>query len=104
MLNSLFLVSRSVADAGAEEIPSGFVVLMGIGTVFVGLIFIILICLVTGALYGNAKPKKKPEATRKTAEDPRKRQEIIAAVCAACAEDMGTEVDRLRVVSFRKIS
>ena len=31
------------------------------------------------------------------------RQEIIAAVTAAVAEEMGTDVSALRVVSFKKI-
>ena len=32
------------------------------------------------------------------------RAEIIAAVCAAAAEEMGTDISALRVVSFKKVS
>jgi len=31
------------------------------------------------------------------------RQEIIAAVCAVCAEDMGVDVNAIRVKSFKKL-
>lgn len=94
------------ATATAEEIPNWFAVTMGIGTVFVGLISIIIICLITGALFGNKKAKPAPPAAPGgvSGEDPRERQKILAAVCAACAEDMGTDVSRIRVVSFKKIN
>lgn len=97
-MNSIILLS---VTAG-EKIPNWFAVTMGIGTVFVGLISIIVICLITGALFGNrkAKPVKKNVTS---GEDPRERQKILAAVCAACAEDMGADVSRIRVVSFKKI-
>ena len=95
----------AVSASAAANIPNWFVVLMGIGTVFAGLIAIIVICLITGFAAGNKKKNKKPPL--KTAvngtEDPRVSQELIAAVSAACAEDMGTDVSRIRVISFRKI-
>ncbi|MBR4910136.1 MAG: OadG family protein [Clostridia bacterium] len=92
------------AESAAKDIDPGTVVLMGIGTVFIGLISIIIICLITGALCGTArKPKRKMAPPESPEEDPRVRQEIIAAVCAACAEDMGADVNRLRVVSFKKV-
>lgn len=83
-----------------------FVVCMGIGTVFVGLILIIIMCKIVGLFckifVKENKPAPAPIATDngKTIEN---RQEIIAAVTAACAEDMGTDVSALRVVSFKKI-
>lgn len=94
------------ATATAEEIPNWFAVTMGIGTVFVGLISIIIICLITGALFGNkkAKPATKAAPTDPSGEDPRERQKILAAVCAACAEEMGADVSRIRVISFKKIN
>ena len=91
-----------VLAANSKDIPNWFAVTMGIGTVFVGLISIIVICLITGALFGNKKAKPAPKPV-KTGEDPRERQKILAAVCAACAEDMGTDVSRIRVISFKKI-
>jgi phenylpyruvate tautomerase PptA (4-oxalocrotonate tautomerase family) len=41
-----------------------------------------------------------PATTSATIEN---RQEIIAAVTAACAEEMGTDISALRVISFKKL-
>lgn len=89
------------------EISNAFVVCMGIGTVFVGLVFIIVICKAVG-FFCNIFVKKPaaPDNNRIVKSDdlsPDKRREIIAAVTAACAEDMGTDVSALRVVSFKKL-
>ena len=91
-------------DATKGSTPNWFVVVMGVGTVFIGLLSIIIICLITGAICGVSKKRKPMPGAVSDAEDPRKRQELIAAVCAACAEDMGTDVSRLRVKSFKKIN
>jgi sodium pump decarboxylase gamma subunit len=101
------------------EVPSNlFVVLMGISTVFLGLICIILIIeLMTGLTrkLGSSEPKATapaapvapvaPVATpAPTVETPiANREELVAAVCAAVAEELGTDVSALRVVSFRKV-
>ena len=92
-------------SSATGDIPTWFAVVMGIGTVFAGLIAIIIICLITGALAGNTKRDKKIPAKNIAApsEDTRLRQEVLAAVSAACAEDMGTDISRIRVVSFKKI-
>ena len=96
---------NSFLASATGSIPNWFAVVMGIGTVFAGLISIIIICLITGALAGAGKKNKESGKANAAvpAEDPRVRQELLAAVCAACAEDMGTDVSRVRVVSFRKI-
>lgn len=96
------IYAATVSSAG--DIPNWFAVIMGIGTVFLGLVSIIVICLITGALAGTSiKADKKPGVSVGNGEDPRKRQEMIAAVSAACAEDMGTDVSKIRVVSFKKV-
>ena len=94
-----------ISASATGGIPNWFAVVMGIGTVFAGLIAIIIICLITGALAGENKKAKKQtfKSPAPPSEDPRVRQQLIAAVSAACAEDMGTDVSRIRVVSFRKI-
>ena len=80
---------------------------MGIGTVFVGLILIIIMCKAVGffcKVFIKPEPVKRPEIIK--ADDTlsaKKREEIIAAVTAACAEDMGTDISALRVVSFKKL-
>ena len=38
------------------------------------------------------------------AQDTTNRQELIAAVSAALAEELGTDVSAIRVLSFRKLS
>ena len=84
--------------------PNWFVVVMGVGTVFVGLICIIVICSVMGLIFRNRETKQVvPVSQKPETNGTENRQEILAAVCAAAAEDMGTDVSALRVVSFKKI-
>lgn len=86
-----------------------FVCLMGIGTVFVGLICIIIVCkIVSGIirLSEKAPAEKTAEATPVPAavsEEIPDRQRLIAAVSAAIAEELGTDVSALRIISFKKI-
>lgn len=86
-----------------------FVCLMGMGTVFVGLICIIIVCkIVSGIirLSEKAPAKETAEATPAPAavstEIP-DRQRLIAAVSAAIAEELGTDVSALRIISFKKL-
>ncbi len=92
--------------ASAAEIPSWFAVVMGIGTVFTGLICLVIICKILGAVSGAKKAEEKkafnPPATV-TETQINNREEIIAAVTAVCAENMGKDVSALRVVSFKKL-
>lgn len=85
-----------------SEIPDWFAVVMGVGTVFVGLISIIIICAVMGAIFGKSKKAQTP-AVKEDTQEIANRQEIIAAVTAVCAEEMGKDIKSLRVVSFKKI-
>lgn len=91
----------------ASEIPNWFVICLGIGTVFVGLISIIILCKILGALCGAGKAGKASKAENvPTAAAPaviENRQEIIAAVTAAAAEEMGTDISAIRVLSFKKL-
>ena len=102
----------AIANAAVNN---GFVVAMGIGTVFVGLICIILLIklmsMVTALFTANAPAQSAPAAPAAPAPVAapvstaiENRAEIIAAVCAAAAEEMGTDISALRVVSFKKIS
>ena len=92
------------------NIPSWFVCVMGMGTVFIGLIFLILVCTVMGCIFKVVK--SKPESTSAsvasaapaTANAPiQNKQEIVAATCAVIAEELGTDVSNIRVVSFKKV-
>lgn len=85
------------------------VVGMGVGTVFVGLICIILICMLT-SFFCNLGGKKSTVSAESTANKPvvafkaiENRQEILAAVTAVCAEELGTDVSAIRVISFKKL-
>lgn len=88
------------------EIPSWFVVCMGLGTVFVGLICIILICKIMSLFFAGKKEKQteiKPQVKPASGENPENREEIIAAVSAAVAEFSGTDANAIRVLSFKKL-
>lgn len=83
-----------------SDIPSWFVVCMGLGTVFVGLICIIIICKIMSVF---CKERKTANSVNEMPAVIENRQEIIAAVSAALAEDLGTDVSAIRVLSFKKI-
>ena len=90
--------------------PNSFVVVLGIGTVFFGLICLVLLCKIIGYFCGVAV--KKEEATTITethapatlqVQPIENREEIIAAVSAVIAEELGTDISALRILSFKKI-
>ena len=87
------------------EINNAFVVVMGIGTVFVGLICIIIVCKIVGLFcnIGSKKVAETPSIPKPASPKIENKQEIIAAVTAVCAEEMGKDVSALRVVSFKKL-
>lgn len=92
--------------AKVSDIPNWFVVCMGVGTVFVGLICIVIICKVTSLFCRPKKSKAantEPTVETKPVAEIENRQEIIAAVSAAAAEDMGTDISAIRILSFKKI-
>lgn len=82
-------------------------VVLGIGVVFAGLIFIIILCKVTSAICMAAQKSDKPlpqKVAPVTAPAViENRQEIIAAVSAAIAEELGTDISAIRIHSFKKI-
>lgn len=88
-----------------------FVCLLGIGTVFIGLICLILLCKIVGLLTNKkSAASKNPSApvvsaapVAKVSQTIENREEIIAAVSAAIAEELGTDISALRILSFKKI-
>ena len=92
-----------------ETIPNWLVIVMGVGTVFVGLICIIIICKVMSLFFvkrTSSDAKETPAATvaAPVAEQAiENRQEIIAAVSAVAAEELGTDISAIRILSFKKI-
>ena len=89
------------------EVSTGLVVGLGVSIVFAGLISIIFILYIMGALV-NAFQKKKPTEEVKQAVVPQdtvipNKGEFIAAVSAAIAEDLGTDISGIRIVSVKKV-
>ena len=91
----------------------GLVILMGLGTVFFGLICIIAICYISGAIIkafeskSPAKPepenKVHPEPVREISETANK-GELIAAISAAIVEELGDSVEAFRIVSVKRVN
>ena len=87
------------------EYSNLFVVLLGLGTVFFGLICIVLLCTLMGAAcknkgQENANSLPQPSAEAVPAEN---RQELIAAISAALAETLGTDITGIRILSVKKL-
>lgn len=84
-----------------------FVCLMGLCTVFIGLICIIVLVSVMSNVVrltdkktvAPAPAPAAPAAPAASAVTP----ELVAAVAAAIAEDMGTDISAIRIVSMKKI-
>lgn len=89
------------------QVSNLFVVGMGLGTVFFGLICIIVICKIMGLVCQNVV-KEQPVVNKAvsapvTSGEIANKQEIIAASCAVIAEELGTSVNAIKVVSFKKL-
>lgn len=86
---------------------NAFICIVGIGTVFIGLICIILLCKIMSLVCGLV-PEKQAESTKAPVAAPAastaiaNKQEIVAGVCAVIAEELGTDVKNIKVVSFKK--
>lgn len=101
--------------AAEGEIHWAIVCLIGVLVVFFGLACIIgLVELMTficnKLLEGGAKKKEQNNASvsapAPVASAPvaiENRGEIVAAVCAAIAEEEGTDISAIRVISFKKV-
>lgn len=90
------------------ELSNLFVVLMGMGIVFIGLICIIVLISIMGAFCQKAFREEKKEEPVVTPAAPAhtpiaNRQEFIAAVSAAIADDLGTDVSAIRILSVKEI-
>ena len=102
------LILAKTADT-IKDIPDAQVVIIGVGTVFAGLICIVLLCKIIGLFCGKSKTTEKtvtvaPAPQVQVAAQPiENRQQIIATVSAAVAEELGTDVSAIRILSFKKI-
>ena len=97
------------------ELSGAFVVAMGMGTVFIGLICIILLIKIMSLIINGvakdevvkpatpvAVPAAAPASAPVPAEIPN-RAEFVAAVSAAIAEDLGTDISKIQIVSIKRI-
>ena len=95
-----------------EDYSNLFVCLMGMGTVFFGLICLIGMTGLMSALGGgqdappvspvSPAPRQAAPAVSAPAGD-RPPLELLAAVSAALAEDLGTEPAGIRIISMKKV-
>lgn len=83
-----------------------FVCLMGIGTVFFGLICLVaLSTLMSAVLRSVGKPPAAPAPVPVSAAPAAGSitPELIAAVSAAVAEDLGTDITGIRITSIKPL-
>ncbi len=92
--------------------------IIGMGTVFLGLILLIyisylmsFICKLLSKPEAESKPevsaaqmpRKKPASVPAQATPIANKQELVAGICAVIAEELGTDVSNIRVTSFKKL-
>ena len=81
-----------------------FVCLMGMGTVFFGLICLIALTMVMSRVCKAIQKPAPAAAPVPTAAVPEpNRQELIAAVSAAIAEELGTDITGIRILSVKRV-
>lgn len=87
-------------------LPNWFVCLIGMGIVFLGLVCLVFICSATGYIckfLGGDKKKKEAPAPAPVSDEIPNKQEFIAAVSAALAEELGADVSAIRILSVKRI-
>ena len=90
------------------EISNALAVSIGLGTVFAGLIGLILICYIMSSLVKLfAKSEKASTPAPATQPAPQaaitNKGEFAAAIACAIAEDLGTDVTGIRITSIKKL-
>lgn len=100
------------------EISSVFVTVLGMATTFFGLICIIILakimsfcCRIANKVDSGSKDAASVAPVAPAAPAPvvqannqsENKGEIVAAISAAIAEDMGTDVSAIRILSIKKI-
>ena len=90
------------------EISTTLVIGLGIGTVFICLVCLVIICYIMSAIVRVLKRNEKTQpisSQEKTAatSEIKNKGEFAAAVAAAIAEDLGTDVKGIRIKSIKKV-
>lgn len=97
-----------------NEVSNAFVVLMGMGTVFFGLVCIIFLSMIMSAVCKRLGGKSAAAAPTPAPVEPvaapavqnapiQNRQAMIAAISAAIAEELGTDVSAIRIRSLKHV-
>lgn len=93
-----------------QEYSYVFVVLMGLGTVFFGLIFLIILTDLMGYILKGRLKKENLASSGKNVETNFKKSQygdidipMIVAIATAIAEDLGGSVSGIRIRSIRKL-
>lgn len=83
-----------------------FVVAMGIGVVFLGLVLLIAACMLMSRIVqltsGSKKEAAAPAPAAADSEIPN-RPQVVAAIAAVIAEQMGKDVSAIRILSIKKL-
>ena len=85
------------------DYSSAFVCLMGMGTVFFGLICLILLTTILGRVCGNKQKVSEAIAPVPTGTSEPNREEVVAAISAAVAEELGADITGIRILSIKKV-
>ena len=102
-------MSKMITHLAAAEPSVWMVAGLGVAVVFVGLVAIVGLVLAMNRLCDRFLSQKAAPAKAAPAKAPaasaviENREELVAAVCAAVAEEEGVDISALRVVSFKKI-
>ena len=95
----------------------GLVIVMGVSIVFIGLACIVLLCKIMCAVVAisertnpgassvaGANPAAAPVPAVSVSPDPGPRGEVVAAIAAVLAEELGEDVSAIRILSLKKVN
>ena len=85
------------------DYSSAFVCLMGMGTVFFGLICLIGLTKLMSAVCGKGQASPAADQNQQTLPPEPIRPEMVAAVSAAIAEELGTDITGIRIRSIKRL-
>lgn len=103
-MNPALLQSQSTSEPSVW-----FVCLLGVGVVFFGLVLLVIIVSLMNLITSRSSKKTTQTAEQENTVEKNdtvieNKQEILAAVCAAVAEENGTDISAIRVLSFKKVN
>lgn len=114
VLQSAVETVAPAVQAAGSDIPTWFVVVMGMGIVFIGLICLIALITAMGEIMKRVNAKQ--EAARMSAAPARSavpaaasaetipnRGELVAAISVALAEELGKDVKAIRIHSIKRV-